>query len=205
MSTENGQQQYDEDEDYNDAQEPENAEGGKDRIPAGYHNVRGIAGTMQQGYSTSGTEQVSVGVKFFELEGEPEGTTIFYFSEKAEVDSVKKLKAMGWDGSDDGAGIDANVVRASVKYETYEGKRRMKIDVFAGGRFEMKNQMDGEQKKSFFARLRAIDTAQASAPPAKGSAPAKAGPNGYPKDWDQKGPPKKPAGEAPKGAPRVNL
>ncbi len=207
MSTENnnGQQQHDEDDDYGDAYEGEEhgGEEGKDRIPAGFHNVRGVEGSGQMGYAATGTEQVSVEVEFFELADKPHATALFYFSEKSQADSVKKLVAMGWDRSDELTGISKNAVRASVKYEMHEGKRRMKVDVFAGGKFEMKNQMDGEQKKSFFARLREVDKQQTSGAPASKGA---AGPNGYPADWDKKGAPAKSAGTPPpKGAPRVNL
>lgn len=193
MSTTNGQQHDDIE---NDAQEPEVDEGHEERIPAGFHNVRGVGGSGQMGFATSGTEQVSVEVEFVELADKPRGTTFLYFSEKAEVDSVKKLKAMGWDGGDGLDGIDKNIVRASVKYEEYQGKRRMKIDIFAGGRFEMKNQMNDQQKRGFFARLREVDKRQGAAPAAGGGSGA--GGKGYPADWDKKG---KPAG----GPPRVNL
>lgn len=132
----------------------------------GFYNAV-CTGEVKYGATDKGTKQVGVELK---VEGKSVWA-ILYFSDKAKEFSIDKLKACGWDGV--GAiepQIKGNAVRAGIKYEEYEGKLRMKVDIFTGGGgFKFKGEMDDGTKADFMKELRAM---------AGGGAPS------YPKDWD---------------------
>lgn len=128
------------------------------KIPAGFYRGRAIAGSEQ--YATNpknGNEQIAVD---FDIPSLSRALTVFfYFSENASQYAVEKLRACGWTGDNIGSltGIDANEVDISIKYEVYEGKERMKVDVSTGGgRVKLENQMDEKAKRAFAARMKSF-------------------------------------------------
>lgn len=184
----------------NDAQEPgvETDQPREDEIPEGMYEARGIEGSEQLGTAETGTEQVVIDLELVDLKRQV--STILPFTEGAMPYSLKRLRALGWEGGDSFEGINKNVVKAVVKYETYNGKRRMKVDIYTGqGRVVLKNTMNDQEKRGFFARLNEFAKRE-GAPPAQGSGAP--GSKGYPKDWDDK----KKGAPAPAGRPpRVSL
>lgn len=166
----------------------------KDRIPAGMYEVRGIEGSDQIGEASTGTEQVVIDVEIVNgplPNGDPElkgqtMQTVMPFTDKAMPYSLERIRLMGWEGGDSFAGIGKNIVKAIVKYEIFDGRRNMKVDIYTGGgRIVMETQMNDTQKRAFFAKLNKVAKQEAGG--------AKAGGAGYPKDWDSNAaPPGKP-------------
>lgn len=171
-----------------------------DEIPAGEYRARGIAGSEQAGITSNGNDQIGIDLNLIELNRTV--TTVLIFTDKSEKYSIDRLRALGWQGGETLAGIDANEVKARIKYEVYAGddgqpKRQMKVEVVTGGgRFVFDKPMDDQQKRGFFARLNQI---AGSAPAGAGGAKGAPAGNGYPADWDGK------SGTAPTGKPRVDL
>lgn len=155
-------------------------------IPAGTYTVRAIKGSEQYGYAKTGTPQVGIDLEF--IGGEHEGvtsTTLLYFSEAAKKYAFERLRALGWTGDDvtDLTGIDTNEVQAVVKYETFDGKERMKVDILTGGGgMKFEKTMDAAQKRAFGAQLRgdAAATRPRSAAAANGPATSGYGVGGKP-------------------------
>ncbi|MBX3260754.1 MAG: hypothetical protein KF782_13795 [Labilithrix sp.] len=195
MSTTQQHEQHDDVE--NDAQEPDLPDGGgqsADDIPAGMYDAQGIEGSEQIGTADTGTDQVIVDLELVDLKRQV--STILPFTEAAMPYSLKRLRALGWEGGDSFAGIGKNLVKVVVKYETYNGKRRMKVDIFTGqGRIVMKNTMNDAERRGFFARLNEFAKREGSGEVNRAAA---TGARGYPKDWDKGGPPAA-------RPPRVNL
>jgi len=148
-------------------------------IPAGTYAVRAIKGSEQYGYAKTGTPQVGIDLEF--IGGEHEGataTTVLYFSENAKKYAFERLRALGWSGDDVGdlTGIDTNEAQATVTYESFEGKERMKVDIRTGGggmRFE--KTMDAAQRRAFGAQLRGDAAASRPAGAPASRAPAAGG------------------------------
>lgn len=138
----------------------------QNQLTEGFYNAV-CTGEVKYGATDKGTKQVGVELKI-------ETTAVWailYFSEKAKEFSIDKLRACGWDGV--GAiepQIKGQTVRAGIKYEEFEGKLRMKVDIFTGGGgFKFKAEMDDGTKADFMKELRAM---------AGDTKPA------YPKGWD---------------------
>jgi len=146
-------------------------------IPAGKCTVRGIKGSEQYGNTEKGTPQIGIDLEIIggELEGAT-ATTVLYFSEAAQQYSIARLRALGWAGDDlaNLDGIDSAEAIALVKYETWEGEERMRIEIMTGGGgMKFKTTMNDQQKRMFAASMKPI--AAASKP--KG-APAQSQVNG---------------------------
>lgn len=128
-------------------------------IKAGYYRARGIAGSEQFGSSSNGGEQISVELDVHISDQETRRlTTILAFSGGALPISIERLKALGWDGSNELKGIDRNEVEVQVKYETNPQKPdegpQMKVEIkTGGGRFAFKAPMNDQQKRGFMANL----------------------------------------------------
>jgi hypothetical protein len=119
--------------------------------------------------------------------------------------SIEKLKACGWDGSEEMPfrGIDKNEITVRISYDTYRGKTSLRADIVTGGRF--KHEMPVEKRNAFAAELSkhaaalasgTASSAPSSAPsgtsrPAQRQAPAQ---GGYSKEWDKGGNSKAPTG-----------
>ena len=143
------------------------------RIQTGTYKGRGIAGSEQYGVTSNGNDQVVVDLNLVDL-GESV-STFLNFSEAAAQYSIDRLRALGWEGNDlsNLAGIDRNEVMVSVKYETWEGKERMRVEIVTGGgRVTLKDTMDDKRKKVFAARFKglAASTGGPSAASAQGGA-----------------------------------
>lgn len=150
----------------------------QDRIPAGRYLARCTGpDDVQFGYASSGNEQILLR---FELLNEGfQGQYVQWFgsfaNDQAQQITFRTLRDCGWQGADVTQldGIDKNEVELLIKYEEYQGKRRMKVNVFApgGGMFTMPKQMNDAEKRAFAQRMKGA--AIASQAP-NGTAPAQA-------------------------------
>jgi len=150
-----------------------NGEQTVDPVPEGQYKAKGIAGSEQYGISGQGEYQVAVDLAL--LDTPYTVTMALSFAENAAPYSIERLKKLGWKGgsNDSLPGIDTNEVHVVVRYETYKGKRQMRIDIVSS-KFSFKNPMDDKEKRDFFSRLN------------KGASQVKAPKqdNGCPPDWD---------------------
>jgi hypothetical protein len=139
------------------------------KYAAGYYSgCRGIAGSEQYGNSSTGNEEIWVKLTVPDLGAEV--MTRLSFSEKAASYSIERLRALGWEGDDltDLRGIDRNDVTICLKYEVYQGKEQMRVDIVTGGRFEVQAPMDDHAKRRFGAKFR--DLARQTRPAAASAA-----------------------------------
>jgi hypothetical protein len=160
-----------------------------DEMQVGFYKARGVEGSEQFGHSNEGGEQISVELDVQVSDQEVvRCTTILAFSGKAAPISIERLKALGWDGSNELRGIGRNEVDVEVKLDTYNGKTSKKVEIKTngGGRFSFKKPMADQEKRGFMASLSKQASQLGAAPQ---GAPTQAGPNGYPKTWDTSGPP----------------
>lgn len=121
---------------------------------AGFYKGRAIAGSAQYG-EKNGNEQICLDLEVPSLHRQ--FTTFLYFSEAAEPYAIQRLRACGWTGDDISnlVGIDKNEIDVQIKYEEYNGKVQMKVDIATGGgTFKMDQQMDDRAKRAFAARLK---------------------------------------------------
>ena len=154
------------------------------KIPAGYYKGRAVAGSEQFGVTPNGTDQLVLDVDLPSLGRRV--STILYFSTNAAPYSLEKLRACGWIGDDvtDLKGIDANEITLEVKYETYDGKERMKTNISTGGgRITLDSPMDAATKRGFAARMRALAKGAPVAPQTSAPKPAPVAPEA-PEDED---------------------
>lgn len=156
----------------------------------GFFKARGIEGSAQHGYANNGSEQIAIDLK---LENGRTVTTILSFSGGAVPYSIERLKALGWDGSNELRGIDRNEVEVEIKYSVPPGKteERMEVEIkTAGGRFTFKKPMSDMEKRGFMTNLSNLAKqyesgnapAQAQRPPAQQQAQQS---QGYPSSWDE--------------------
>lgn len=172
-------------------------------IKAGFYKARGVAGTEQYGYASGGGEQLSLELDVQISDQESVRlTTILAFAGKAMQYSIERLKALGWDGSNELRGIDRNEVDVQVKYELNPQKPneppQMRVEIKTnGGRFAFKQPMGEPEKRGFLANLaKEAKQLEAGGPPAAaGRGPAPQG-NGYPPSWDD-------GARAPQGKPAL--
>ncbi len=162
----------------NHGQGEQQTSGSSGEIQAGYYNAHGIEGSDQLGFSGEGNEQVSIELTLTDLNRTV--TTFLSFTDAAMPYSLERLRALGWKGGTTFAGIGTNPVQVEIKYEQFNGKRSMKVNITTngGGRFVMKNQMAEPQKLAFFNKVNAA----ANAPKAQAG-------KDYPQDWDTGGGP----------------
>lgn len=125
-----------------------------EKLAAGVYKGRGVEGSAQHGHSKQGTEQVAIDIDL--PEAGRQVTTFLFFSDNAAPYALERLRALGWDGSDDDRfpGISLNEVDVQIKYEMYEGKEQMKVDIVTGGgRVVLKNTMSDQEKRGFMSRI----------------------------------------------------
>lgn len=164
-------------------------------IPAGFYRARAVAGSEQHGTTSNGFDQVAFDVVL--TDGEYAGlrlTTFLVFSDASSKYSLDRLKACGWSGGNDLGGIDRNEVTVQVKYEQYQGKQQLKVEIqTGGGRVELKNPMSEAQKRGFYAKLNELDRLNGNAPAQAQRPPMQQQTQqgqGYPPSWDDnRGPP----------------
>lgn len=143
------------------------------RIAAGTYRGKAIKGSEQYGQTSNHNDQIVLDLDLLDI-GE-KVSTFLVFSDKAAEYSIDRLRACGWSGDDLGNldGIDANEVEVEVKYETYQGELKMKVQIVTGGgRVKLKDQLDDKGKKAFAAKYRDLAKSVAGAKPA---APAASG------------------------------
>lgn len=162
-------------------------------IRAGYYKARGVQGTEQFGLSGTGGEQISVELEVQVSDQESVRlTTILAFSGKAMAISIDRLKALGWDGSNELRGLDRNEVDVEVKYELNPQKPdqppQLRVEIKTnGGRFAFKAPMAEQEKRGFMSKLAQEAKRLDAGAPAPAQAPRQAAPqqgNGYPPSWD---------------------
>lgn len=146
----------------------------ENNIPAGFYNARAIPGTEQFGSSDNGA-QISFQVDMFEIKRQ--ATTILAFAGKAKDISVDRLKAAGWDGNAAGlTGLGSKEFQVEVKYETYNGKEQMRVEIKTSA-FAFKKPLGETEKRVFMAEIAALAKTL-------GGTNGAAAPASYPKDWD---------------------
>ena len=147
-----------------------------EKIPAGTYKGRGVAGSAQLGMTRNGGDQVAIDVEIPSL-GRT-FTTFLFFSDAAKPFSIDRLRALGWDESSDDPsfpGIDRNEVDVVVKYETYQGEEKLKVEILTGGgKVTLKDTMTDGQKRSFMASLKTA-AKQAGGAPAAAASPKQGG------------------------------
>lgn len=132
-------------------------------IPAGFYKGRAIGGSEQYAVSSQGTEQIAIDVDVPSLNRQL--TVILHFSDAAAPYTIEKLRACGWQGDDlsNLAGIESNEIDVAIKYDTWEGKTRMKVDISTGGgRIKLENTMGEQQKRAFAARMKSVIKGEAA-------------------------------------------
>ncbi len=140
----------------------------EEKIVTGYYKGRVVAGSEQYGTTPKGTEQIVLEVGVPSLART--FSTFLYFSEAAAAMSLDRLRACGWKGDDISKleGIDTNEIDIHIKYETYDGKERMKVEIATGGggKIKLDNQMDDKSKRAFAARMKLLIKGTNGAPKA---------------------------------------
>lgn len=125
------------------------------KYKAGFYRARGVAGSEQYGTASGGGEQISLDVDV-QYEGRAVRlTTILSFNGGALPISIERLKAMGWDGSNELRGVDRQEFDVEIKYEIPPGKNeeKMVVEVKTGQRFKFKEPMSDQQKRGFMSNL----------------------------------------------------
>lgn len=153
-----------------------------EEIKPGIYKGRGIAGSEQFGKTSNGHDQVVIDLTI-DVDGNSRRVSTFLvFTDKSKSFSLDRLRALGWAGGDALVGIDKNEVDVEVRYEEYQGKRQMKIEVMTGGgTFKIKEEMAISERRAFMAGLNAdLKNAQVGTKPEEGK--------GYPASWDKPGP-----------------
>lgn len=137
------------------------------RIAPGFYKGRAIAGSAQYAVNEkNGNESIALDLDLGEI---GQFTTFLHFTDAASPYAIERLRACGWKGDDLTKldGIEANEITAQIKYETWDGKERMKVDIATGGgRIKLENQMNEHQKRAFAARMKGFLKGSASGPPA---------------------------------------
>jgi hypothetical protein len=155
------------------------------RIDPGTHRGRGIAGTEQYGTTSNGNDQIVVDLDLFDI-GE-KVSTFLVFSDKSAPYSIERLRALGWSGNDlaNLTGIDQNEVSVEVKYETYQGEEKMKVQILTGGGVVLKDKLDDKGKKAFASKYKALAASSTPAPGAVAPAPSRHRTEKVPADFGQ--------------------
>lgn len=132
------------------------------RINPGTHRGRGIAGTEQYGTTSNGNDQIVLDLDLFDI-GE-KVSTFLVFSDRSAPYCIERLRALGWKGNDlsNLTGIDANEVSVEVKYETYQGEEKMKVQILTGGGVVLKDKLDDKGKKAFASKYKALASVTSS-------------------------------------------
>lgn len=126
------------------------------RIEQGTYRGKAIAGSEQYGETSNGNDQIVIDLDLLDI-GE-KVSTFLVFSDKSAPYSLERLRALGWKGNDlaNLDGIGTNEVDVEVKYETYKGEEKMKVQILTGGGVVLKNKLDDKGKKAFAAKYAAL-------------------------------------------------
>ena len=137
---------------------------------AGTYKARILKETFQFGESESGKPQMTMMVMIPDL---GTFTTSLFFSAEAAPYSLPKLKAAGWKGNDlsDLSGLGDSDVLVTIKYETYEGRQQMRVELAGGANFSPAKPLS---QADFAKKVQAITSAMkggGTPPPGAGGAP----------------------------------
>jgi hypothetical protein len=138
-----------------------------EKIEAGTYRAHGVEGSAQTGMTKNGNEQVAINLDLVDLGRNV--TTFLPFTDAAAPYSIERLHALGWKGGEDPSfpGISENEVQVQIKYETYQGKEQMKVDIVTGnGRVSLKDPMNDVQRRGFMSRLAKLVKQSGTAAPA---------------------------------------
>lgn len=168
--------------------EDEGGEGGEEKLRAGMYKGRAVAGSGLAWGGTDDAPQVAIDIDL--IDAGRRVTSYLSFHPNAQEFTRERLRACGWDDSDElpFRGIDKNEITVEIKYQRYNGKTSMKAEIKTLGRF--KHSLDLSKARSFMANFTkgasVVDSAPGATPrPGGRPAPAQAGQNGYPADWDK--------------------
>lgn len=129
-------------------------------VPAGVYKGRIVKDSAQYGLTRKGDDQIVLDIEVALAEGEVRRlSTFLYFSDAAAAYSLDRLRAGGWTGDDvtDLTGVDTRLVDVEIKYETWEGEQRMRVQILTGGgSVRLENTMNEKQKQMFAARMKAL-------------------------------------------------
>jgi hypothetical protein len=146
------------------------------RIQAGTYRGHAIEGTEQYGTTSNGNDQIVIDLMLTDISEKV--SAFLVFSDKSAPYSMERLRALGWQGNDlsNLTGIHRNVVDVEVKYEMYQGKENMKVEIRTGG-VALKDKLDDKGKRAFAARYAHLakataTVASAPAPATRNNAPA---------------------------------
>lgn len=152
-------------------------------VPEGTWRARGVTAAL--GYTSQDGEQAGVEIVFSPDQGEDvDGRHMTWygsFSEKAEVHTLKALRAFGWSNDDlsNLEGIDTNEVEAVVAHEQdLQGEWRARvrfINPVGSGGVAMKTKMSEDQARAFAERMRGRVLALGKASPAGAPKPTSGG------------------------------
>lgn len=128
-------------------------------IEAGIYKCRGIAGSEQYGSTTNGNDQIALNLDLFEIGQQV--TTFLVFTDASAQFGIDRLRALGWEGDDlsNLAGIDKAEAQVQIKYEEYQGKQQMRVQILTGGGVVLQNQMNDASKRAFAAKFKSLATA----------------------------------------------
>jgi hypothetical protein len=146
-----------------------------EKIAAGTYRGRGVEGSVEHGHSKNGNEQISLLLQFGADLQNRTLTTFLNFSDNSLPYTLDRLVALGWTrGNEDPKfpGIGKNEVDVEVRYETYNGKESLKVEIFTGGgRPAMKAPMSAQEQRGFMSKLAKASKQDVAAPAAGAAAP----------------------------------
>ncbi len=142
-----------------------------EKIAAGTYKARGVEGSVEYGHSSTGNEQCSLLLAFSTppLEGRTL-TTFLSFADKSMPYTLDRFVALGWTrGTDDPKfpGISKNEVDVEIRYETYNGREQMRVEIWTGGgRPAMKAPMSPQEVRGLASKIARASKLDGGAPDA---------------------------------------
>jgi len=136
-------------------------------INAGVFKGRAVAGSEQYGTTKGGNDQIVVDV---DLETGDRVSAFLVFSEAAAPHSMKRLRALGWEGDNlaDLQGLGSRECDVRVSYEQWEGKEKMRVEIVTGGTVTIKDPLDDRSKRAFAQRFANLAKQTKAEPEKKG-------------------------------------
>lgn len=122
-------------------------------IQAGFYKGRGVVGSAQLTKAMNGGEQVELELQLAGIDRRVR--TKLSFAGKAGPISLERLRALGWKGGSDTSfpGIDTHEVDVEIRYEEWNGKQQMRVEIktFAP------EPMNDKEAGGFMAKLMELD------------------------------------------------
>lgn len=130
-------------------------------IQAGFYKAKAVAGGVAIGVTDKGKEYVQVELAVPDLNRQLSAR--LYFSGDAIPYSLEKLRAAGWDGRTmaDLSSVGSKECTIEIKFEEYNGKQQMKVDIKSGGggALPIVGKMTETQLRAFAARIDSMNKA----------------------------------------------